>query len=134
MVAYSPYDWSMPIAAASIANTVKMAAATRIMPLLNTICAMAKPAMAETSRHPSHHTGSQSDAEHHEHVGQQPSCHIADHSGHGRNADRQHGSQYAFVPFLETAALTSRVTDSTATTANAAAGNQPPTRLMFISH
>lgn len=45
MVAYSPYDWSMPIAAASIANTVKMAAATRIMPLLNTICAMAKPAM-----------------------------------------------------------------------------------------
>ena len=47
MVAYSPYDWSMPIAAASIANTVKMAAATRIMPLLNTICAMAKPAMAK---------------------------------------------------------------------------------------
>ena len=47
MVAYSPYDWSMPIAAASIANTVKMAAATRIMPLLNTICAMAKPAMVK---------------------------------------------------------------------------------------
>ena len=47
MVAYSPYDWSMPIAAASIANTVKMAAATRIMPLLNTICAMAKPAATQ---------------------------------------------------------------------------------------